>query len=99
MYITSFNPHNDSVKDMSLFPLLKMRKLRCKEINSHIQGHTVGKWQNQDLNPRCQAIKTTVLVTKQQCLLCVGPELDYWKERLSLVKRGLKRETGFHLQT
>lgn len=94
MYITLFSPLNNSVKDMSLFPLLEIRKLSCKEINSHIQGHTASEWQSQDLNPGCQAIKSTKSLSSS-----VSSAWDqswtYWKERLSLVKRGLKRETGF----
>lgn len=41
MYVASFNVHNQSVKDVLLFPFLKMGKLRLKEINSHI--HTASK--------------------------------------------------------
>lgn len=97
MYITSFNPHNNSVKDMSLFSLLKMRKVSRKEINSHIQGHTASKWQNQDLNPSCQAIKSTILVTKQQCLLCVGPELDLLEGKVKFSQERLEKGNWFHL--
>ena len=74
-----------------------MRKLRLKEINYHTQGHTASKWiririQTQD----CQTTKSTFLATKHQCL---SSAYDYgwisWEERLNLVKRGLKRESGF----
>lgn len=97
MYITSFSPLNNSVKDMSLFPLLEIRKLSCKEINSHIQGHTASEWQSQDLNPGCQAIKSTVLVTKQQCLLCVGPELDLLEGKVKFSQERLEKGNWFHL--
>lgn len=32
-------------------PILQMKKVRYREVEYLVQGHTTIKWQNQDLNP------------------------------------------------
>lgn len=97
MYVTSFNLHDKSMKDMSLFPLLKMRKLRLKEVNYQAQGHTASKWIRIRIQTQvCQKTKSTCLATKHRCLSSAQDQgWISWEERLNLVTRGLKRESGF----
>ena len=98
-YITPLNPHNSSVKDMLWWLLLKMRKRRCKELNYHIQGHQLINGRLGIQTQVCQAMKSSVLATKHQCLSCLEPQLDSLGGKVKCRHQRLVKKNGFHLQT
>lgn len=75
---------------------LKMRKLRCKELNYHIQGHQLVNGRLKIQTQVCQATESTVLATKHQCLSSAwNHSWIHWKKRLSFEQKDLKRKIGF----
>lgn len=90
----------------SILTLLR-RKLRFREVQLLLQGHTGSKWYRQDLNPGLAALESHVLSTAQHLSTC--PEksacfsFDLWANTLASVdflnwKSSLWAETGLCME-